>query len=124
MGANTEGLKKYAKIKKEKSLEKVNEAIRKLSLNGENINFNSISKSSGVSKSFLYSNVEIKNRIQELRNKQINNQINQRAKFDKNSKSKDMIIASKNKKIEKLEAENAKLKLQLELLYSKIYNEF
>ena len=123
MGVNTDGLKKYAKIKKEKSLERVNEAIRKLSLNGESINFNSISKSSGVSKNFLYNNEEVKNRIQELRNKQINNQINQRAKFDKNSKSKDMIIASKNKKIEKLEAENAKLKLQLELLYSKIYNE-
>ncbi len=123
MGVNTDGLKKYAKIKKEKSLERVNEAIRKLSLNGESINFNSISKSSGVSKNFLYNNEEVKNRIQELRNKQINTQINQRAKFDKNSKSKDMIIASKNKKIEKLEAENAKLKLQLELLYSKIYNE-
>ena len=98
MGVNTDGLKKYAKIKKEKSLERVNEAIRKLSLNGESINFNSISKSSGVSKNFLYNNEEVKNRIQELRNKQINTQINQRAKFDKNSKSKDMKLPVKIKK--------------------------
>ncbi|MBR2587728.1 MAG: transposase [Bacilli bacterium] len=124
MGVNTDGLIKYAKVKKEKTLEKVNEAIRSLSLKGESINFNSVSKVSGVSKNFLYSNEEVKNRIQELRSKQINTEINQRAKYEKNSKSKDIIIASKNKRIEKLEAENAKLRLQLELLQSKIYNEF
>lgn len=41
--------------------------------------------------------------------------MNQRAKYDKTSKSKDIIIMAKDKKIKELEQENKKLKEQLEI---------
>ena len=79
MGSNVEGLIKYSRNKKEKAIQKVDEAIRNLSVNGNKINFNTVSKESGVSKGFLYKEYTIKTRIEELRNKQINHEINQRA---------------------------------------------
>ena len=121
MDRNVEGLRKYAKYKKEEAQKKVDKAIKNLSLNDKRINFNTVSKESGVSKSFLYNDQNIKSRIVEMRNKQINYEINQRAKFDKTSKSKDIIILAKEKRISELEKENKHLKAQLQVLYSRIY---
>ncbi|ACQ53527.1 transposase [Clostridium botulinum] len=121
MAGSTKGLKKYAKEKTKITLEKVDKAIRELSFNGEKINFNSVATTSGVSKTFLYNNKEVKERIEDLRKKQVNKEINQRAKYDKTAKSKDIIIMAKDKKIKELEKENKKLKKQLELLRGKLY---
>lgn len=121
MADNTKGLKEYALKRSQLTLEKVDKAIRELSLTEQKINFNSVSQLSGVSKTFLYKNQEIKKRIEGLRNKQVNKTINQRAKYDKTSKSKDIIILAKDKKIKELEEENRKLKEQLEVLRGKLY---
>lgn len=121
MADNTKGLKKYAQEKTQTTLAKVDKAIRKLSLNDEKINFNSISQESGVSKTFLYKNQEVRARIEDLRQKQVNKEMNKRAKLDKTSKSKDIIIMAKDKKIKELEEENKKLKEQLEVLRGKLY---
>ena len=121
MAGNTKGLKKHAEEKTKITLEKVDKAIRELSLNGEKINFNSVATASGVSKTFLYNNEEIKKRIEDLRQKQISKEINQRAKYDKTTKSKNIIIMAKDKKIKELEEENKKLKEQLEILRGKLY---
>lgn len=121
MAGNTKGLKRYAKEKSKITLEKVDKAIRELSLNGEKINFNSVAIASGVSKTFLYNNEEVKKRIEDLRQQQVSREMNQRAKYDKTSKSKDIIIMAKDKKIKELEEENKKLKEQLEILRGKLY---
>lgn len=121
MAGNTKGLEKYAKEKTKVTLEKVNKAIRELSLNGDKINFNSVSQTSGVSKTFLYNNIEVKNRIEELREKQVSIEMNQRAKYDKTAKSKDIIIMAKDKKIKELQDENKKLREQIEILRGKLY---
>ncbi|MDX5764084.1 DUF6262 family protein [Clostridioides difficile] len=121
MADNTKGLKEYAKQRSQMALDKVDKAIRELSLTEQKINFNSVSQLSGVSKTFLYNNQEIKKRIEELRDKQVSKTINQRAKYDKTSKSKDIIIMAKDKKIKELEEENKKLKEQLEVLRGKLY---
>ncbi len=123
MGTNIQGLIEYSKNKKERAIEKVDEAIRNLSVNGKKINFNTVSKESGVSKAFLYKEHDIKTRIEELRNKQINHEINQRSKFDKTAKSKDVIILAKDKKIAKLEDENTRLKMELQYLQTRLYEE-
>ena len=123
MGRNIEGLKEYWKIKTDTATAKVDEAIKTLATKGEKINFNTISKESGVSKNFLYNNDSVKKRIIQLRNQQINHEINQRAKFDKTAKSKDVIIQSKDKKIAKLEEENIQLKLQLQFLQTRLYED-
>ncbi|AQS10542.1 hypothetical protein CLOBY_26870 [Clostridium saccharobutylicum] len=121
MAGNTKGLKEYAKQKTQVTLGKVDKAIRELSLGQQKINFNSVSNLSGVSKTFLYNCEDIKKRIEQLRDKQVNNTINQRAKYDKTSRSKDIIIIAKDKKIKELEYENKKLKDQLEILRGKLY---
>ena len=121
MADNTKGLKEYAKQRSQMALEKVDKAIRELSLTEQKINFNSVSQLSGVSKTFLYNNQEIKKRIEELRDKQVSRIINQRAKYDKTSRSKDIIIMAKDKKIKELEEENKKLKEQLAVLRGKLY---
>ena len=121
MAGSTKGLKEYAKNKSKMTIEKVDKAIRELSLTEQKINFNSVSQLSGVSKTYLYNNEEVKNRIEELRQKQTSKTINQRAKYDKTSKSKDIIIMAKDKKIKELEEENKKLKEQLEVLRGKLY---
>ncbi len=123
MGNKLSGLQEHWKNKTNLAIEKVDDAISELAINGEKINFNTVAKRSGVSKNFLYSNEQIKQRIEELRNKQINHEINQRAKFDKTSKSKDVIIEAKDKKIAKLEEENTKLKLQLQFLQTRLYEQ-
>ena len=121
MADNTKGLKEYALQRSKMALDKVDKAIRELSLTEQKINFNSVSQLSGVSKTFLYNNDEIKKRIEELRDNQVSKTINQRAKYDKTSKSKDIIIMAKDKKIKELEEENKKLKEQLEVLRGKLY---
>lgn len=121
MAGSTKGLKEYAKHKSEITLQKVDKAIRELSLSEQKINFNSVSQLSGVSKTYLYNNDKVKNRIEELRQKQLSKTMNQKIKYDKTSKSKDIIILAKDKKIKELEQENKKLKEQLSVLRSKIY---
>jgi len=121
MAGSTKGLNEYAKNKTKITLEKVDKAIRELSLGEQKINFNSVSNLSGVSKTFLYNNTEIKQRIEELRNKQTEKIIKQRLKYDKTDKSKDIIIMAKDKKIKELQEENRKLKEQLEILRGKLY---
>lgn len=121
MADNTKGLKEYAKQRSQMALGKVDKAIRELSFTEQKINFNSVSQLSGVSKTFLYNNEKVKKRIEELRDKQVSKTINQRAKYDKTSKSKDIIIMAKDKKIKELEEENKKLKEQLEVLRGKLY---
>lgn len=119
---DTKGLEKYYKKKTELALNKVNSTIQELQKHDNKINFNVVSRASGVAKTFLYENTEIRTKIENLRNKQINKEINQRAKFDKTAKSKDVIIAAKDRKIEKLENENKKLKEELNSLRCLLYN--
>ena len=121
MAGSTKGLKEYAQNKTKMTLEKVDKAIRELSLGEQKINFNSVSNLSGVSKTFLYNNAEIKQRIEELRDKQTEQVIKQRLKYDKTDKTKDIIIMAKDKKIKELQEENRKLKEQLEVLRGKLY---
>ena len=64
MADHTKGLKEYAKQRTQFTLEKVDNAIRELSLTEQKINFNSVSQFSGVSKPFLYNNEDIKKRIE------------------------------------------------------------
>ena len=121
MGTNVNGILKYSQDKSNIATAKVDETIKQLAFNGCKINFNTVAKASGVSKNFLYNNNDIKTRVEALRQSQINHEINQRAKFDKTAKSKDIIIATKDRKIAKLEEENTRLKLQIEFLQTRLY---
>lgn len=121
MANNTDGIRECARKRTQATLEKVDKAIRELSLSEQKINFNTVCNLSGVSKPFLYNNQEVRKRIEELRDKQTEKAIRQRLNYDKTDKSKDIIIMAKDKKIKELESENKKLKEQLEVLRGKLY---
>jgi len=118
---NTEGLKKHARRKSEETVKKIDEAIQRLIKAGEKINFNSVSLEARVSKSYLYTHQEIKERIENLRKQQEAVPSLKQIKREMTDASKDIIIAAKNKRIKELEAENKRLKEELKTLRGKLY---
>jgi hypothetical protein len=119
---NTDGLVNNAHRKSEKTAEKVDEAIQHLIKNKGKVNFNSISEESGVSKAYLYTHPEIRERIETLRKQQEGLASPKQVKREMTDASKDVVIAAKNKRIKELEEENRLLKQELQKLRGKLYD--
>lgn len=109
------------KRQSDEARKKTKEAINRLCKEGKAVNFSSIHKLSGVSRSFLYEDEEIRQMIQECRSSEINSEMNRRVKYDKTSRSKDVIIEAKDKRIARLEEENRRLKAELEVIRGLLY---
>lgn len=118
---NTEGILKHAKLKTEKTIQKVEEAIKKMIKKQMKINFNSVSEESGVSKAFLYRNTELRDQIETLRKQQEGSPSIKQVKRNMSDASKDVIIASLRKRVKDLEKENKEIKKQLKVQLGKIY---
>ena len=101
--------------------EKALQAIDSLIGEGKQVNFSTVSQRSGISRHFLYKDAEIRKTIEEHRKNDVNNEINKRAKFDKTAKSKDVIIAAKDRRIARLEEENKRLRAEVMTLRGMIY---
>ena len=112
-------LKKFHKQRKQATEDKVKSAINRLLENNISINFNSVSNESGVTKSTLYKNQNLKEMIIDFRDKNTDISLLE-TNFKNNSLSSKNII-SLLLDIENLELENKKLKQQIDLLYSYIY---
>ena len=67
---NTEEIVRLAKQKSRRTRENVDKVISKLSLEGKTINFNTVAKEANVSKSWLYKEHDIRQRIEFLRKQQ------------------------------------------------------
>lgn len=80
MAGSMKGIVAYRRKQEEDALVKAEKAIVELQFMGKAINFNSVSKQSGVSKSFLYGDEQMKERIEQLREKTVNKEMNKRAK--------------------------------------------
>lgn len=109
------------KRQSDEARKKAKEAINRLCKENKAVNFSNIHKLSGVSRSFLYEDEEIRQMIQEYRSSEIDSEMNRRAKYDKTSRSKDVIIESKDKRIARLEEENRRLKSELEVVRGLLY---
>ena len=108
--------------RKEEARKKVLEAVKELQQNSKPVNFNSVYVLSGVSKSFLYDDAESNKIIEECRKREADKTVMQHMKYDKTSRSKDVIIEAKDKRIAKLEDENRKLTKELEILRGLLYD--
>lgn len=115
------GLRRSNAEKANDAREKALQAIMGLKAEKQHVNFSTVSINSGLSRSFLYRNSEIRNLIEEHRNCDVSDEINRRARYDKTSKSKDVIIAAKDKRIKKLEEENKRLKAEVDNLRGIVY---
>ena len=110
---NTQGLIENAKKKRLRTIEKTEKAIDKLLKEKKNVNFIAVSKAANVSKSWLYKEKLIANRIVNIRDRQQSIQAaipkkSQNASAD----SKKAIIRALKERIKKLEGENRELKNQ------------
>lgn len=119
---NTEGLMKSSKERTEAAREKALKAIKELHTENKMVNFSTVAERSGVSRHFLYEDNTVKYAIEEQRKQDIDNNMNRRACYDKTAKSKDTIIAAKDRRIAKLEKENRKLKEELSALRGLVYS--
>jgi hypothetical protein len=120
---NTDGLVKHAHCKSQNTAQKVDEAIQHLVKNKEKVNFNSVSAESGVSKAYLYTHPDIRDRIETLRKQQEGLPSPKQVKREMTDASKDIVIAAKNKRIKELEEEVGRLKTELMHLRGKIYEQ-
>ena len=107
--------------KHEEAIKKAKDAIGEMALHKESINFNSVHVKSGVAKSYLYKNKELRTLIETYRKKEIASRTAWHEKYDKTSKSKDVIIAAKDKRIAKLEEENRHLQKEVSNLMAMLY---
>jgi hypothetical protein len=120
---NTEAIVKIAKKKSDEARNKVEKTIQRLVLEGTVINFNVVKKEAGVSKSWLYSNLDIRRRIEEIRDKQkMSPKRVKSGSKDRSEDSKDNIITALKERIKELDGENKKLRKESEILYGQIYN--
>lgn len=116
---NTAKMLEYSRLRTEQAVNKVNVAISQMLKDNAPVNFNSVSEHAGVSKRFLYSHAEIKEKIIKLRSKPYSKQV-QPIKAPLNESSKDVIISRQKLKIQGLNEEISKLRNELQILYGKL----
>ena len=120
---NTEGLIAHAKAKSVAVQHRIDTAIRTLVKQNRAVNFNAVASLAHVSKTTLYNNPDYRTRIEQLRQ----NVAAASPAFGKHTvtdKSKDIIIAAKNKRISELEAEVERLSVILKRCYANEYNKY
>lgn len=122
---DTSGLAAHAKQRSEEKRQRVDEAIGQLLREQQAINFNSVATAAGVSKAYLYSQPELRERIEALRQQQLEHVVRERVSrpVSKTDASKDLVILAKERRIKELEAENQQLQHQLKTALAKAYDQ-
>ena len=105
----------------EETLAKVSKAIEELQAAGEPVNFHTVHLKSGVSKNYLYTNETVRKEIEKRRSLEAAKAGAWHKKYDRTSKSKDVLIEAKDKRIAKLEEENHRLRQELATLRRLLY---
>ena len=114
-------LQSLHKSRRAATQEKADGAILRLTKAGQTVNFNSVAKESGLAKATLYNNVEIRESIEHLRQRQSAALPRGQSERELQEVSKDAIIASLKRKIRALQEENARQKEQLKINYGDLY---
>ena len=122
MADRVQNLEKSWELRKKDAKERTLKEIGIMQKENVPINFNSVHVRCGVSKNYLYSEPEIRKCIEECRQIEIHLTQTRYKKYDKTSKSKDVVIETKNRRIAKLEEENQRLRAELELLRGLLYD--
>ena len=107
--------------RKQDCIDRSEKAISKLLKNNERISFGNIAREANVSISYLYKYPEIKERIQEIRDKQVKEAIKLTRPQTASEKSKQVIIQQLRLRINSLEYEKKELKKQNEKMTGELY---
>jgi hypothetical protein len=121
---NTAGLVAHAHQRKEDKRKRVEAAITRLLREHQLVNFNAVAKAAGVSKTYLYSQQQLRDRIEALRQQEREQMVRERVAHPtgKTDAGKDLVILAKERRIKELEEENRKLKQQLKGALGKAYD--
>ncbi len=122
---NTAGLTAHAQRRKEHKRKGVEEAIAALLREQKPVNFNTVAKAAIVSKAYLYSQPDLRERIEALRQQCVEQMVHERVtrSTGKTDASRDLVIFAKDRRIKELEAENHKLQQQLKGALGKAYDQ-
>lgn len=122
---NTTGITAHAKSRKEQKRKGVEDTITALLREQKPINFHIVAKAAMVSKAYLYSQQDIRERIEALRLQNVEHRVRERAAHSpgKTDASRDLVILAKDRRIKALEAENQKLQQQLKVALAKAYDQ-
>jgi len=122
---NTTGMTAHAQKRKEQKRKGVEDAIPALLREQKPINFNTVAKAAAVSKAYLYSQPDLRDRIEALRQQGMEQAVRERItrSTGKTDASRDLVILAKDRRIKELEAENRKLQQQLKVALSKAYDQ-
>jgi intracellular sulfur oxidation DsrE/DsrF family protein len=122
---NTTGIVAHAQARCEHKRKGVEDAITTLLREQKLINFNTVAQAAGVSKAYLYSQADLRERIEALRQQGIEQVVRERATHSpsKTDASRDLVILAKDRRIKELEAENQKLQRQLNVALAKAYEQ-
>jgi Family of unknown function (DUF6262) len=115
----------HAHHRKEEKHRRLDEVITRLVREQQAINFNAVAKAAGVSKAYLYSQPDLCERIEVLRQQEMEQAVRERVArpaVGKTDKSRDLVILAKDRRIKELEAENRKLQQQLKVALGKGYD--
>lgn len=116
---NTSGLEAHAQQKRESALKRTEDAIARLVREKRPVNFKSVSEESGVSRTWLYKEPEIKTKINQIKNQRSSKSRSTSCTVDSSSHQSidTSVIDELKKKIKKLETENYALRNHLEIVY-------
>lgn len=120
-----EGSSKYLESswrkRADETQERVFKAISELQAKGEPVNFSTVHLKSGASKNYLYNNETVRKEIEKLRSLEAAQAGAWHKKYDRTSKSKDVLIEAKDKRIAKLEEECRQLRREVDNLRRLLY---
>jgi len=122
---NTTGIAAHAQKRKEQKRKGVEEAITTLLREQKPVNFNTVAKVATVSKAYLYSQPDLRERIEALRQQGVEQMVRERVRSSpgKTDASRDLVILAKDRRIKALEEENHQLQRQLKTALAKAYNQ-
>ena len=103
----------------------VEDAITVLLREQKPVNFNTVARAAQVSKAYLYSQPDLRERIEALRQQGVEQMVRERVtrSTGKTDASRDLVILAKDRRIKELEIENRKLQQQLKVALGKAYDQ-
>ena len=122
---NTAGMTAHAQSRKEHKRNGVEDAITTLLREQKPVNFNTVARTAAVSKAYLYSQPDLRERIEALRQQGVEQMVRERATRvpGKTDASRDLVILAKDRRIKALEAEIRQLKKEQQQALGKAYDQ-
>ena len=120
MNRNTDGLRKSAKERHQLAVRKADAALATLLEGAKPVTFRSVSQVAGVSTAWLYSQVGLRKRIEDLRSQRVRRSTMPRDE-SASDQSKDSIISALKLRVRALEDKNRELIRQIEVAYGRLF---